>query len=37
MLEAFLQNTEPFIQGHACLLQMRELLGKNEQLTVRNF
>ena len=37
MLEALLQNTEAFIQGHARLLQMRELLGKNEQLTVRNF
>ena len=36
MLETFLQNTKPFIQGHARLLQMRQLFGEDEQLAVRD-
>ena len=36
MLETLFQNPEPFIQGHARLLQMRQLFGEDEQLTVRD-
>jgi len=36
VLEALLQNTESLVQRHARFLQMRELLGEDEQLIVRN-
>ena len=36
MLEPLFQNTQTFVERHASLLQMRELLGEHKQLTVRN-
>jgi hypothetical protein len=37
LLEAFFQNGQSLIEGHARLEQMPELLGKDQQLAVRNF
>ena len=36
MLQPLLQDREPFVERHAGLEQMRELLGEDEQLRVRN-
>ena len=37
MFQAFLEHRQSFVQRHARLQQMAELLGKNEQLSVGNF
>ena len=37
MFQPFPQNRQSFVQRHAGLQQMRELLSENEQLAVRNF
>src|SRR3989442_979555 len=37
LLQTFFQNRQRFVERHPCLQQMGKLLGKNEQLPVRNF
>jgi hypothetical protein len=37
LLEALLQHGQTFVEGHAGFEQMPELLGKDQQLTVRDF
>jgi hypothetical protein len=37
LLEALFQHRQSFIERHTGLEQMPELLGKNEQLAMRNF
>jgi hypothetical protein len=37
LLQTFFQNRQSFVERHARLQQMSELLGENEQLTVRDF
>src|SRR4030095_12027767 len=37
LLQTFYQNRQSFVERHARLQQMSELLGENEQLTVRDF
>jgi hypothetical protein len=37
LFEALLQHRQTLIERHARFEQMPELLGENEQLTVRNF
>src|SRR4029077_1568288 len=37
LLQTFFQNRQTFVERHARLEQMSELLGENEQLTVRDF
>src|SRR6267143_87191 len=37
LLQTLFQNRQPLVERHARLEQMSELLGENEQLTVRDF
>src|SRR5439155_15807645 len=37
MFQAFLEHRQSFVQRHARLQQVAKLLGKNEQLSMRNF
>ena len=37
LLQTSFQNRQSFVERHARLEQMSELLGENEQLTVRDF
>jgi hypothetical protein len=37
LFQTLFQNRQRFVERHASLQQMRQLLSENEQLTVRNF